>query len=62
MNQCTTIYNYMKQHGSVGRTGHGMKSIFEDIAVVIVGSVIVVGMTLLYWVCRLCGVRLEDDF
>ena len=24
MNQCTTIYNYMKQHGSVGRTGHGM--------------------------------------
>ena len=23
---------------------------------------LVLGMCLLYWLCRLCGVRLEDDF
>jgi len=28
-----------------------------------VGAILIVlGMCLLYWLCRICGVRLEDDF
>jgi hypothetical protein len=39
-----------------------MRDKLEDIAVVIFGSVIVILFCAVYWICRICGVRLEDDF
>lgn len=39
-----------------------MRDKLEDIAVAIIGTVIVLGMCLLYWLCRLCGIDLSDDF
>ena len=39
-----------------------MRDKLDDIAVAIVGSVIVTLFCVLYWLCRICGVRLEDDF
>ena len=39
-----------------------MRQVFEDIGVMIVGAVIVGGMMLLYWGCRLFGIHLEEDF
>ena len=39
-----------------------MRDFLENVEVVIVGSLIVVGMTVLYWVARLFGIHLEDDF
>ena len=37
-----------------------MREKIEDIAVVLVGIPIVLGMTALYWVCRLCGVEVDE--
>lgn len=37
-----------------------MKDFFEDIAVAIIGSVIVLLFCAFAWVCRICGVRWEE--
>ena len=38
-----------------------MRELFEDIAVAIIGSAIVLLFCAFAWVCRLCGVRLEEE-
>lgn len=38
-----------------------MKDFFEDIAVAIIGSAIVILFCAFAWLCRLLGVRLEDE-
>lgn len=39
-----------------------MRDKLEDIAVVICAIPLVLGMCALYWLCRLCGIDLNDDF
>ena len=39
-----------------------MKEFFEDIAFYALGIPVVLLFSLLYLVCRICGVRLEEDF
>lgn len=39
-----------------------MKEFFEDIAFYALGIPIVLLFSLLWLVCRICGVRLEEDF
>lgn len=39
-----------------------MKDFLEDCLFYLLAIPLVFGMCLLYWLCRLCGVRLEDDF
>ena len=39
-----------------------MKDFMEDALFTICAIPLVLWMCLLYWLCRLCGVRLEDDF
>lgn len=39
-----------------------MKAVLEEICFCICGAIIALGMCLLYWACRLFGIRLEDDF
>ena len=34
----------------------------QDILFWLLAIPLVLGMCLLYWLCRICGVRLEDDF
>lgn len=34
----------------------------QDILFWLLAIPLVLGMRVLYWLCRLCGVRLEDDF
>lgn len=37
-----------------------MRDFLEEVGVMIVGSVIVLGMTILYWICRLLGVEVDE--
>ena len=39
-----------------------MKEFFEDIAFYALGVPVVLLFSLLYLICRICGVRLEEDF
>ncbi len=39
-----------------------LRSILEDVAIYVCGTIAVLMMCVLYLVCRICGVRLEDDF
>lgn len=39
-----------------------MRDKLEDIAAVICAILLVLGMRAVYWICRICGVTLEDDF
>lgn len=39
-----------------------MRDKLEDIAVVICAIPLVLGMCVLYWAARLCGIDLSDDF
>lgn len=39
-----------------------MKEFFEDIAFYALGIPIVLVMFLLWLVCKICGIRLEEDF
>ena len=39
-----------------------MRERIQDILFYLLAIPLVLGMCLLYWVARLCGVRLEDDF
>ena len=39
-----------------------MKDKLEEIGFWIVGTPIILLFSLLYFVCRLCGIHLEDDF
>ena len=39
-----------------------MKDILEDCLLYLLAIPLVLYVCLLYWLCRLCGVRLEDDF
>ena len=39
-----------------------MRDFFEEAFFWIVGTPIVLLFTLLYFICRLCGIHLEDDF
>ena len=39
-----------------------MRDKMETVAVYLIGVPVVLLFTLLYWVCRLFGVRLEEDF
>ena len=39
-----------------------MKEFLEDLAVWFVGIPIVLLFSLLWLVCRICGIRLEEDF
>lgn len=39
-----------------------MKDFFEDLLIYVSGTVIVLLMCILYVVCRICGIHMEDDF
>ena len=39
-----------------------MREFFEDIAFYALGVPVVLLFSLLYLICRICGVRLEEDF
>lgn len=39
-----------------------LRSILEDVAIYVCGTIAVLMMCILYCVCRLLGVRMEDDF
>ena len=37
-----------------------MRDFLENVGVMIVGSMIVLGMTALYWICRIFGVEVDE--
>ena len=39
-----------------------MRERIQDILFYLLAIPLVLGMCALYWICRICGVRLEDDF
>ena len=39
-----------------------MKERIQDILFYLLAIQLILGMCLLFWLCRFCGVRLEDDF
>ena len=39
-----------------------MRERIQDILFYLLAIPLVLGMCALYWLCRICGVRLEDDF
>lgn len=39
-----------------------LRSLLEDVLLWLCAISLVLGMCALYWLCRICGVRLEDDF
>lgn len=39
-----------------------MRDRIQDILFCLLAIPLVLGMCVLFWLCRLCGVRLEDDF
>ena len=39
-----------------------MRELIQDCLFYLLAIPLVLGMCLLYWLCRICGVRLEDDF
>jgi len=39
-----------------------MREWIQDCLIYLLAIPLVIGMCVLYWLCRICGVRLEDDF
>lgn len=39
-----------------------MRDLIQDCLFWLCAIPLVLGMCALYWLCRICGVRLEDDF
>ena len=39
-----------------------MREKIQDILFYLLAILLVLGMCAVYWICRICGVRLEDDF
>ena len=39
-----------------------MRDLIQDCLFYLLAIPLVLGMCALYWLCRICGVRLEDDF
>ena len=39
-----------------------MRELMKDCLFYLLAIPLVLGMCALYWLCRICGVRLEDDF
>lgn len=39
-----------------------MREFIQDFLFWLCAIPLVLGMSVLYWLCRICGVRLEDDF
>lgn len=39
-----------------------MRELIQDCLFYLLAIPLVLGMCALFWLCRICGVRLEDDF